>query len=193
VQQITITRPPVARATPWRLAARWLITFAGFPLGGVAARYLTGPVDGTSAAVLGGLVTGAVLGAVQAWGLRTDRTTALRWTLATSVGLAVGLGLGATAVAFATSPDALVGQGALSGVAVGVAQAFVVRSRLGRAVLAWPAALGAIWAAGWAVTSAVGVQVGEQFTVFGSSGALVVTLLTVVLPLRLHRAEGRVS
>ena len=52
-------------------------------------------------------------------------------------------------------------------------------------------ALAAIWAAGWAVTTAVGVEVDQQFTVFGSSGALVVTALTAVLPSSLvNRANG---
>ena len=60
---------------------------------------------------------------------------------------------------------------------------------LGRAALAWPAALAAIWAVGWAVTYAFGIQVDEQFTVFGSSGAVVVTALTAVLPLTLATAE----
>ena len=41
----------------------------------------------------------------------------------------------------------------------------------------------AIWAVGWAVTYAFGIQVDDQFTIFGSSGALVVTALTAALPL----------
>jgi hypothetical protein len=48
--------------------------------------------------------------------------------------------------------------------------------------------LAAIWALGWVVTTAIGVQVDERFTVFGSSGAIVVTVLTIALPLVLNRA-----
>ena len=58
---------------------------------------------------------------------------------------------------------------------------------MGPAALAWPPALGAIWAAGWAVTTSAGIKVDEQFTVFGSSGAIVVTILTAALPLLINR------
>ena len=51
-----------------------------------------------------------------------------------------------------------------------------------------------MWALGWAVTTAVGIDVEEQFTVFGASGALVVTAATVVLPMFLAtRTETSVS
>ncbi len=50
-----------------------------------------------------------------------------------------------------------------------------------------------MWAAGWAITTSIGVEVDEQFTVFGSSGAITVTALTVVLPLALRRLDGGAS
>ena len=46
---------------------------------------------------------------------------------------------------------------------------------LGRVAILWAPALGAVWALGWAVTAAIGVDVETQYTVFGSSGAVVVT------------------
>ena len=48
------------------------------------------------------------------------------------------------------------------------------------------------WAAGWAVTTSIGIEVDEQFTVFGSSGAIVVTALTAVLPIALNRNASAV-
>ena len=48
-----------------RVAARWMVTFFGFPLGGFLAELLVGPVDGIGAALIGGLLTGAVVGAAQ--------------------------------------------------------------------------------------------------------------------------------
>ena len=83
---------------------RWMITFAGFPLGGVAAMVTVGHVDSTGAAILGGIATGAVLGAVQAWALRADRRFLGAWIAATAVGLATGLAIGASlaTVAFMT-------------------------------------------------------------------------------------------
>jgi len=57
--------------------------------------------------------------------------------------------------------------------------------------LSFPVLLACVWALGWAVTAAVGVRIEDGWTVFGSTGALVVTALTAVLPLALRRAASR--
>ena len=178
-----------ARTARLRTAARWMVTFTGFPLGGFAAELLVGPVDSITTALIGGLITGVFIGAVQWWGLGSGhgRPAPAVWIAATAIGFIVGLGVGAAAVGYGTSLGSLVMQGAICGFAVGIAQALVLRARLGRLALAWPPALAAIWAIGWAVTTSIGVQVDLQFTVFGSAGAIVVTALTVVLPLSLNR------
>ena len=162
------------------------MTFLGFPLGGLAT-LITGPVDSAVAALLGGLLTGTVLGAVQAWGLGRNRPPVAAWIAATGLGLMVGLGIGAAVVDYDTSLTALVIQGAISGLVVGVAQGFVLLPRLGRVAFVWPPVLAAIWAAGWVTTTNIGIDVDQQFTIFGSSGALVATVLTAVLPLVLNR------
>jgi hypothetical protein len=168
-----------------------MVSFTGFPLGGLAALLLTGPVDDLGAALTGGLVTGAVLGTVQTWALGVLRPRAVAWVPATAVGLATGLALGASVVHYRTGPADLVVQGAVSGLAVGIAQAAVLLPRAGAVALAWPVAQSAIWATGWAVTTAVGVRVDEQFTVFGSAGAVVATALGAALPLTLRRVAGQ--
>ena len=84
-------------------------------------------------------------------------------------------------------------QGVISGLAVGIAQALVLRHRLGRLALVWPAALPIVWALGWVVTTSIGIAVDQQFIVFGASGALVVTALTAVLPLILTRNAAGAS
>jgi len=182
---------------PWPRTVRWVASFVGFPLGGLAAMIVVGPVASTVTAVAGGLLTGAVLGTAQAAGLGLrpwmpiERAEFLHWIAATAVGLGLGLGIGATAVGFDTSLPALVVQGAISGLAVGAAQAVVLRRRVGALALGWPPALAAFWAVGWFITTSVGVQVEEQFTVFGAAGAITVTLLTTVLPKVLaHRAPS---
>ena len=178
--------------TPQQSALRWLPTFLGFPLGGLAAELIAGPVDTLLAALAGGAITGAVLGAVQGWGLRLRAPDARNWVIATALGLSAGLTVGASAVGFGTSTGDLVVQGAFCGLAVGAAQSVVLHGVLGRSAALWPPALGAAWALGWAITSSIGVDVETQYTVFGSSGALAVTALTVVLPLRLAgRPEER--
>jgi hypothetical protein len=83
---------------------------------------------------------------------------------------------------------------AISGLAVGTAQALVLRHQLGRLlVLVWAPVLAAVWALGWFVTTSAGIRVEEQFIVFGASGALVVTGLTAVLPLAVHRRPASAS
>ena len=184
---ITAAPPAPAVRSTGRTVARWMISFAGFPLGGLAAILLTGPVDSTASAIAGGLVTGLVLGTVQAWAMRADRRLVAAWALLTAGGLAVGLTVGASLVGFSTDLGDLVVQGAISGLAVGLAQTIALLPRIGRVALLWPLYLAGVWAAGWAVTTVIGIQVDDRFAVFGSSGALTVALLTAVLPVFLNR------
>jgi hypothetical protein len=176
----TRTAPP---SSTLRTLARWVVSFVGFPLGGLTAMVLSGPVDSVAAAIIGGLLTGTVLGAAQALAMRFDLLT---WVLATAGGLATGLAVGASVVDFRTGLGDLVIQGAISGFAVGSAQSVVLVRRTGPVAFFWPAYLAAAWSIGWAVTTSVGVRVEDQFTVFGAAGAVTVTLLTAVLPVLLH-------
>jgi hypothetical protein len=162
-----------------RIALRWLPTFVGFPLGGFVAELIAGPVDGLGAALLGGAITGIVLGAVQAWGMGSNRPPAREWIGATTAGMAVGLALGSAMVGYGTGLGDLVMQGAICGLVIGTAQALVLR---GRVAYLWAPALSALWALGWAITTSIGVDVETQYAVFGSSGALVVTAATAALP-----------
>jgi hypothetical protein len=187
------TRPSASPQTWPRIGLRWLVTFAGFPLGGLLAELVIGPVDGLGSAVVGGLLTGLVLGAVQAWALAPTRVVPEAWIGATALGFAVGLGVGAAVVDYGTSAGDLALQGAVCGLAVGAAQAVVLRGRIGSLAMLWAPALAAVWALGWAITTAIGVDVESQYTVFGSSGAIVVTLLTAVLPIGLTRRDRSAS
>jgi len=187
VDDHTTTKPAM-----WlRSALRWLPTFLGFPLGGLAAEYISGPVDGLVAALVGGAITGIILGAVQSWGLGTNGPPARQWIIATGAGLSVGLGVGAAAVNYGTSTSDLLVEGAICGLAIGTAQAAVLRPRIGRLALVWIPLLSALWTLGWAVTIAIGVDVDSQYTVFGSSGAVVVTAATAILPVLLARRAER--
>jgi hypothetical protein len=72
-------------------------------LGLVIAGQAGGHVDSVITALAGGLITGTILGAVQAWGLGRSGPGAIRWIAATAIGLTIGLGIGATGVGFRTS------------------------------------------------------------------------------------------
>lgn len=184
----TTTRPPALRT-----AGRWMVSFVGFPLGGFAAMVVVGAVDGVTAALIGGLITGSILGAAQSWGMGHGGPPALQWIAATAIGLMAGFGVGSAVVEYHTSLPALMVQGAISGLAVGAGQAWLLRRRLGRLVLVWPFALAVVWPLGWVVSTSIGIAVDQQFIVFGASGALVVTALTAVLPLILTRKAASAS
>ena len=77
MSEVITTPPVVTTPTTARIVGRWMVSFLGFPLGGFAALLLTEPVNSASHAVLGGLITGVVLGAVQSWGLRFGRHDSL--------------------------------------------------------------------------------------------------------------------
>jgi hypothetical protein len=191
MSQVTTVPPPPPVRSRGRIVARWMVSFIGFPLGGLAALIVTEPVNSAANAVAGGLITGAVLGAVQAWALRFDRRQLVAWTLATAVGLTTGLAFGASLVGFRTSIDDLALQGAVTGAFVGLAQALVLRNRTGPVAFVWPAYLAGAWAIGWVVTTAGGIAVEKQFTTFGAYGAVTVALLTSVLPIFLSTRTNR--
>jgi hypothetical protein len=182
----TLTKP-----SRWsKTALLWMPTFLGYPLGGLAARLIVGRVDSLVPAIVGGAITGTILGFAQWLGMRHVGPPPLRWIVATGVGFALGLGLGASAVGYDTTIGALAVQGAICGAVIGVAQAIVLHRDLGRLVWAWPVELAGLWALGWTITSSAGIDVDAQYTVFGSSGAVVVTAATSVLPILLANRQS---
>jgi hypothetical protein len=184
----TASSPPTTPTSTTSTVLRWVASFVGFPLGGLVAELLVGPVDGLGPALAGGGLSGAVLAAAQRLGLaRADAPPAPAWVACTAAGFAVGLGLGSHAVDHRTTTAALALQGAVCGASVGAAQALVLACRLGRLAWAWPGALAALWSLGWTITASIGVDVESRYTVFGSSGAIVVAAVTSVLPLALRR------
>lgn len=164
----------------WKHATRWVATFVGFPLAGLAARAVVGNIDGLAAAAVGGLVAGVVLGAVQALARGGTLHDGLTWIAATGLGAALGLAAGAALAGYATDTTALVAMGAVSGAGVGVAQAAVLRAP-GWYRLAWAGATPALWALGWLITAQVIVDADRQHATFGASGAIVVAGLGAVL------------
>lgn len=166
--------------------ARWLGTFVGFPLAGVAARAVSGNIDALGAAAIGGLIGGVVLGTVQAVIGGIEPGARLRWIAATATGLAVGLTVGASAVGYHTDTASLVAMGAICGAAVGVAQALSIPMRRIDRVL-WAVATPVLWASGWLITSQVIADADRQHAVFGASGALAVSALAGVLYALRHR------
>ncbi len=130
-----------------------MLTALAIPPAGYLGWLLAGHVDSASAAALAGVVTGAVLGLGQ-WLLLRRRGVTLRWASATAAALGIGLTVGAAVVGFETDRVSLAVMGAVSGLAVGIAQARAVRSAMS-SVLTWGGTTGALWALGWIVSSFV--------------------------------------
>lgn len=176
------------RFTRWM---RWLATFVGFPAAGVVARLFVGDVDDLAAAAVGGLMGGAVLGAVQAFVGGIEPRRRVRWIVATACGLSAGLAAGAHLVDYGTDTTSLVVMGAVCGALVGLAQAFSLPVPAAERI-AWMIATPALWAVGWFVTSHVIVDVERHHATFGSSGALLVSALSGILVVA-RRSDDRLA
>ena len=180
-------RVKASRTTFLRSWLLWTAGFLALPLAGFAGSAVIGRVDGPLAALAGGAIAGLIIGGGQTL-TSSRRLQARKWIPATAIGMSAGLFLGSAAVSYRTSLADLALMGAINGLVLGTAQAMALpRHAHGRWI--WAAAMPALWALGWTVTTLFMIQVGQQFIVFGASGALVVTaitglLLQVLLPIQ---------
>jgi hypothetical protein len=177
------------RAAGWRFFLWWMLTFLGFPLGGVLALLVVGSIDGAASGALAGALAGAVIGAAQWLVLRRYMSVGPAWVLATALGVATGDGVGALLTGAGTGIGDLLIIGAVTGVAVGLLQWALLRGRVRAAILWVPVAVA--WPIGWTVTWAVGVDVERGYAVFGSTGALVFAAITGLAMLLILRGRTR--
>ena len=171
----TATSQPVFLRT-WLL---WIAGFLAFPIAGIAGDLAAGRVNDALAALLGGVVTGAVLGTGQVLVSRR-RLDARRWIPATAIGMGLGLLLGAVVVDYGTSLGDLALMGFLTGIVLGGAQTLALPAQTHRR-WAWAAALPLLWALGWTVTTLGGISVEDQFTIYGAYGAVTFSALSGLL------------
>ena len=155
---------------------RWLPTFLAFPLGGFLAMQTIGSADDPVAAGLGGLLVGAIVGLAQWLALR-NHGMGPGWAVGTALGTAAGSAVAVAVTGGATTIPALVTMGLVTGAFVGASQG----TQLGRGRVAaalWSAVVSLSWGAGWLVTANVIVDAERGFHMFGSSGALVATVIS---------------
>ena len=170
--------------TAWLL---WTAGFLAFPIAGAAAQAVTGRIDDAGSALVGGLAAGLAVGTSQWLVARRRVGDARAWIPATSAAMGIGLMVGAWAVGYGTSLGELALMGAITGIPLGAAQAYLLRDRLANA-WGWAAAMPLLWALGWTVTTAGGIGVDSQFAVFGAYGAITFMALSGVLLDRLRAA-----
>jgi hypothetical protein len=82
--------------------------------------------------------------------------------------------------------------GAFSGGAVGIAQGILLRSRFSLWHV-WMVAMPVMYAIAWVVTESIGIDVANQFTVFGASGSIVFGLLSGLLMMAGERTTKHAS
>lgn len=168
------------------LIGRWLLAFLGFPIGGGLTYLILGAVDTPLKGLAGGALAGIILGGAQWLALRQSLPIAWRWVAFTSIGLALGVGASVAFVGTGTDANSIVIRAAITGIALGVSQAFALRQG-GRAALLWLVLVALAYTIAWPVTSLViGQNVQMGYVVFGSSGAILFQLITLVALLRLH-------
>jgi uncharacterized membrane protein len=166
----------------------WTAGFLAFPIAGILAEALTGRINDASSALLGGMVAGAVIGTGQ-WLVARRLLDPRTWIPATALAMGIGLAVGAFVVGYGTSLGELALMGAITGIPLGAAQAYLLRDRLANAWV-WAAAMPLLWALGWTVSTFIGVSVDNQFAVFGASGAITFMALSGVLLDRLRAATS---
>ena len=160
---------------------RWIAVGFAFPVAGYIGWKVGGHVDAVDAALLGGVLTGAGLGAVEWWAAKGAFGRAEAWIGSSAVGYAIGLTAGAALVGYDTDLSSLAVMGLVSGAGLGAGQGLML-ARQGRAfALRWAAAMPVLFALGWCASTGIGIDVDDQFTVFGAAGALVFTLLSGLL------------
>jgi hypothetical protein len=94
--------------------------------------------------------------------------------------MGLGLLLGAGTVGFGTSLRDLALMGFLTGIALGPAQALALPGAT-RLRIVWAAVIPLLWALGWTVTTVGGIDVDQQFTIFGAYGAITFSALSGAL------------
>jgi len=163
----------------------WTAGFVAFIIGGALATATTGRVNDLGSALVGGLIAGAVIGTGQWLLARRLLGNPQTWIPATALAMAIGLAVGAWAVGYGTSLGELALMGFITGIPLGAAQAYLLRDRLANAWV-WAAAMPLLWALGWTVTTVGGIDVDQQFAVFGAYGAITFMALSGVLLDRLR-------
>jgi hypothetical protein len=169
----------------------WTAGFLAFPIGGALATALTGRINDVGSALIGGMVVGAVIGTGQ-WLVARRLLDPRTWIPATAVAMGIGLMVGAWVVGYGTSLGELALMGAITGIPLGAAQAYLLRDRVANAWI-WAAAVPLLWALGWTVTTAGGIDVDQQFAVFGAYGAITFMALSGIVLDRLRAATPAAS
>ena len=180
----------LATSSSWLFWLFWALAFLGFPIGGFLANILVGPVTTTARAVLAGAITGAIIGLAQWFVLQSSLPLSIWWVIATSGGMALGLGLGVALFGSEMSGNDLLWRAVLTGLSIGLAQWLILGPILPQSAI-WIAVIALGWVVGWFITRSAGIDLTPKWPVFGASGALTFQFLTgLALYFLLRSSDG---
>ena len=162
---------------PWSFWVTWILAFLAFPIGGLAAASIVGPVTDARRGALAGAVTGTVLGLIQWLVLKEQRHILVTWIPITALGMAFGLGLSVWWFGNAMDDDFLIWRAAFTGLCVGVGQWLILRQVLPGAEV-WILVVSLAWTLGWYLTRRIGVDLRPKWSVFGAAGAITFQVVT---------------
>ncbi len=157
----------------------WTAGFLAFPIAGVAGGVVAGRVDNPGAALVAGLITGAVIGTGQ-WLVSRGRLRPGPWILATPSAWGPGCWSARPSSASGTSLADLAVMGATDRRGPRRRPNVALPARTRRRWW-WAVAMPLLWPLGWIVTTLAGIPVQEQFTIFGASGAVTFSALSGIL------------
>lgn len=154
---------------------RWIPTLLAFPIGGQFVVWTLGGVDTFVESSIAGMIVGITVGFFQFHALKTIAITP-RWIWASMLGMTIGSMMSYLIEGTSTDITALVLKGFLSGFVVGFAQ-IISQRKLVHQIVLWSVLTSVAWAIGWFITANVIVDAASNYAIFGSSGALVATIL----------------
>jgi hypothetical protein len=155
----------------------WALAFLAFPIGGLAAAALAGPVTDTRRGAFAGAITGTVLGLVQWLVLKGLFPLPATWILVTALGMAFGLGVSVWWFGSDMNNDLLIWRAAFTGLCIGIGQWLVLRQTLPNSE-AWMLVVPLAWVSGWFITRRIGVDLQPKWSVFGAAGAIMFQVIT---------------
>jgi hypothetical protein len=167
------------------VALPWLAAIVGFPIGGYVGHAIAGPAATAPAALMSGLIAGAIIGLAQALSIGLRGQPLAIWVGGTAAGLAVALAIVTAAIGQIETSTEAAALGLVSGVLIGSAQAAVLLRAGTTNAWLWIPATGLAWGVGWLVTSGIGVALAAGWPVYGLSGALASQVITALALWRL--------
>jgi hypothetical protein len=176
----------------WRFWVFWALAFLGFPIGGLLANVIVGPISSVVRAGIGGVIAGAALGLIQWLVLRGQIPLSFWWIVATSVGMGLGQIISVAFLGSETSGDVLLWRAVITGVFIGAAQWILLRE-VSPLMWTWMIVIPVAWVIGWFITRSAGIDLDQKWVVFGSSGAIIFQLLTGVALFFLLRTLARIE